>query len=150
MMIVMNSLVTQKVPFMEEEYESNSNSLVWWLIVSFVKWLWSLRNLLPKWIVAIIIVYIVIRVLLLVFRIIKFVSQFLCPSCNPLFCIDYCERLNDTKRTQRELLRHFIKLKVGVWQDPEDSDDESLYIPLPQEEELMRDLEFRLKSITTV
>jgi len=142
-MTAMDSSVTEEVPFTEEEYQSNSNSLVWWLIVSFVKWLWSLRTLLPQWAVAIVIICIAIRLLPLVWR----VLQSLCPSP---FCIDYCQRLHDTKRTQRELLRHFTKLKVGVWRDPQDSDDEWPYTPLPQEEELMREVELRLKSITTV
>jgi hypothetical protein len=43
-----------------------------------------------------------------------------------------------------------VKMKVGVWVNERDSDDEIQYDPLPEEEVLMREVEYELANLVNV
>lgn len=59
-------------------------------------------------------------------------------------------RLTDVKRTRRLLTGHLMRMKVGVWINEADSDDEIPYEPLEREEELMREVDYELANIVQV
>lgn len=66
------------------------------------------------------------------------------------FCCDYMVRLTDVKRTRAQLSRHMLKMKAGVWINEANSDDEIEYQSFPEEEELIREVNYELANIVDV
>lgn len=59
-------------------------------------------------------------------------------------------KLMDVKRTRRLLTGHMMDMKVGVWINEEDSEDEMPYQPLDREEQLMREVDYELANIVLI
>ena len=60
---------------------------------------------------------------------------------------DYLTSLRDVKMTRSKLAIHVRKMKVGIWVNEADSDDEMPYRPMPQEEVLVREVNYELANI---
>ena len=73
-----------------------------------------------------------------------------CCFLNACIICDYILNLTDVKRTRSRLSRHMLKMKVGVWINERDSDDEIAYEPFPEEEQLVREVNYELANIVDV
>ena len=73
-----------------------------------------------------------------------------CCFINVCILCDYCISLTDVKGTRRKLASHIMNMKVGVWINEADSDDERKYRPLPLEQSLMRTVNYELANIVNI
>lgn len=126
----------------------DGKSLLWAFIKWILEFMWDLFLRLNIWIQVFFFYMVVVHVVLpWLFWLLVLILDSLFPCFNFCFPIKALWKLTDTKGTRDKLGRELAKIKVGVWTNPEDSDEETRYAPFPEEQQLMTELSHELTTL---
>ena len=130
---------------------SQDSSLMWTIISDVASIVWDLLLRLNIWIIIFFFYLTAVHyVIPCIFWTLVLVTDTLFPNYNLCFPIKKFWSLTDTKGTRDRLARRLAKVKLGVWINPEDSDDETTYTPLPEEALLMTELNEYLANMVAL